>query len=264
MNRLAGFTILLFVTLLLIISSVSVKVTAQGNDSGSEKSTTAPKTCSPDVFKDNPGLYATCVALAHNKESAASAEKPGETGTIIISPIEIKKGTTLTSELQIKKPATSSNPVSENCLQTKTRSGNSLCLTIGSNANVAYETGTKKGDEAFAKCESAGKCGTYSTTSYAKGKPNGHTKVEVFVNPAIYSSSYTGACPSFVGSDLKQCQAGFEAGWNDSIKKLEGSQGKSKPEGPVVPCKGPAGTNNGISSSWLGRNEVNGKCVPVT
>ncbi len=35
----------------------------------------------------------------------------------------------LTGALQIKKPTTSTNPVSENCLQTKTGSGNSLCLT---------------------------------------------------------------------------------------------------------------------------------------
>jgi hypothetical protein len=90
MNQLTGFTALLFAALLLIVSSVTnVKVIAQGNDNSSEKSTTAAKTCSPEVFKENPGLYATCVALAHNKESAASSEKP-ETGTIISAPIEVK------------------------------------------------------------------------------------------------------------------------------------------------------------------------------
>jgi hypothetical protein len=109
MNNLAGFGILLAAALLLIVSSVSnAKVTAQGNDNSSEKSSTAAKTCSPEVFKGNPGLYATCVALAHNKESAASAEKPAsekpvenlnlfkkETGTIISAPIEVKKGPTM-------------------------------------------------------------------------------------------------------------------------------------------------------------------------
>jgi hypothetical protein len=49
--------------------------------------------------------------------SAAAAEKPN-TGM-------------LTGALQIKKPATSTNPVSENCLQTTTRSGEPLCLTKG-------------------------------------------------------------------------------------------------------------------------------------
>ncbi len=88
--------ILLFTVLLLSISSVThVKVTAQGNESSSEK---PAKTCSPEVFKDNPGLYATCVALAHNKESAASAEKPAAEKPVenlnlfnSHSPIEVKK-----------------------------------------------------------------------------------------------------------------------------------------------------------------------------
>ncbi|MFZ0512340.1 MAG: hypothetical protein WAM14_12095 [Candidatus Nitrosopolaris sp.] len=93
------------------------------------------------MFKEKPGLCAAIYALAHNKESSASAEKPAaETGTIIGAPIEVKKGptmgennasATLTGELHIKKPATSSNPVSENCLKTETKSGESLCLTKG-------------------------------------------------------------------------------------------------------------------------------------
>jgi hypothetical protein len=71
MNQLAGFVILLFAAFLLIVSSVTnVKVTAQGNDSSSEKSSTAAKTCSPEQFKEQPGF---CAAIA--KESAASAEK---------------------------------------------------------------------------------------------------------------------------------------------------------------------------------------------
>ena len=77
-------------------------------------------------------------------------------------------------KLEIKKPATSTNPVSESCLQTTTRSGKSLCLT------------TNKEPE------------------------------------------------------------------------------KPVPEHPFVPCKSPAGTNNGISSTWVGREEVNGKCESST
>lgn len=92
MNQ-TGFAIFVFAAFLLIVSSSFTKVTAQGNDSSSEKSTTAAKTCSPEVFKENPGLYATCVALAHNKESAASAEKPVENLNLFNShsPIEVKK-----------------------------------------------------------------------------------------------------------------------------------------------------------------------------
>ena len=246
MDQRAGFAILLFVALLLIVSSVSVKVTAaQGNDNSSEKSSTAAKTCSPEVFKGNPGLYATCVALAHNKESAASAEKPAsekplenlnlfkkETGTIISAPIEVKKGPTieeekkasadecpagqakdwagicfplkeckasisaqpgtcqsevekttgvLTGELHTKKPAISSNPVSENCLQTTTSSAKSLCLTKGT------------------------------------------------LTPATTTQSPT----------------------------------NKEAEKPVA-CKGPAGMlTNGINSLYTGTEIVNGKCVPV-
>jgi hypothetical protein len=191
----------------------------QGNDSSSEKSTTAAKTCSPEQFKEQPGLCAVIAALAHNKESAASAEKPAseksvenlnlfkkETGTIISAPIEVKKGPTmeekpcglqadllegkgfrfpngtitcvsksgiskpvLPEKLEIKKPVTSTNPVSENCLQTTTRSGKSLCLIT-------------------------------------------HKEPE-----------------------------------------------KPVSEHAPIPCKGPAGTNNGIGSIWV---ESNGKCVP--
>lgn len=81
---------------MLISSSVTnVKVTAQGNDSNTEKSTTSAKTCSPELFKEKPSLCAAIYALAHNKESSGSAEKPAETGTIISSPIEVKKGRTM-------------------------------------------------------------------------------------------------------------------------------------------------------------------------
>lgn len=44
---------------------------------------------------------------------------------------EEKTNGMLTGALQVKKPATSSNPVSENCLKTETKSGESLCLTKG-------------------------------------------------------------------------------------------------------------------------------------
>jgi hypothetical protein len=127
------FCLLLFAALLLIVSSVTnAKVTAQGNGSSSEKPAAAAKTCSPEQFKEQPGFCASIAALAHNKESSNSAEKPAETGTIISAPVEVKKGPALeennpsvplTGELHIKKPATSSNPVSENCLKTKTKNG---------------------------------------------------------------------------------------------------------------------------------------------
>ncbi|HYX50814.1 MAG TPA: hypothetical protein VE843_13780, partial [Ktedonobacteraceae bacterium] len=194
MNQGAGFVILLFAALLLIVSSVAVKVLAQGNGSSSEKPAAAAKTCSPEQFKDQPGFCAAIAALAHNKESAASAEKPAtekpsETGTIISAPIEVKKGpiiqekanagecpagqakdwagicfplkeckasisaqpgtctqseeekTTgmLTAEkLELKKHATSTNPVSENCLKTETKNGKSLCLTAPEIPNLSY------------------------------------------------------------------------------------------------------------------------------
>jgi hypothetical protein len=88
-----GFVILLFAALLLIVSSVTVKVTAQGNGSSSEKPAAAANgSCSPELFKEKPGLCAVIHALSHNKGSAASSEKPAETGTIISSsPIEVKK-----------------------------------------------------------------------------------------------------------------------------------------------------------------------------
>jgi len=127
MNHIAGFVIFLFASLLLIVSSVTnVKVTAQGNDSSSEKSSTAAKTCSPEQFKEQSGLCAAIAALAHNKEkeSAASAEKASEKPAAEkpvenlklfsqSSPIEVKKLPTmeektsgiLTEKLQIKKPA---------------------------------------------------------------------------------------------------------------------------------------------------------------
>lgn len=63
---------MLFAVLLLSVSSVAVKVTAQDNGSSSEKSSTAAKTCSPEQFKEQPGF---CAAIA--KESAASANKTG-------------------------------------------------------------------------------------------------------------------------------------------------------------------------------------------
>ena len=93
MNQLAGFVLLLVAALLLIVSSVTnVKVTAQDNASSSEKSTTTAKTCSPEQFKEQFGLCTAIYALAHNKESAASAEKPATTGPAISTPIEVKKG----------------------------------------------------------------------------------------------------------------------------------------------------------------------------
>ncbi|MFZ0512339.1 MAG: hypothetical protein WAM14_12090 [Candidatus Nitrosopolaris sp.] len=71
LNQIAGFVVLLFAALLLIISSVTnVKVTARGNDSSSGKSTTTAKTCSPEQFKEQFGLCTAIHALAHNKEGS--------------------------------------------------------------------------------------------------------------------------------------------------------------------------------------------------
>jgi hypothetical protein len=257
MNQLTGFMALLFAAFLLIVSSITnVKVIAQGNDNSSEKSTTAAKTCSPEVFKENPGLYATCVALAHNKESAASSEKP-ETGT----PIEVKKGPTiqkanagecpagqakdwagicfilkeckasisaqpgtctqseeekttgmLTAEkMEIKKPATSSNPESENCLKTETKSGESLCLTAPAIPKLSYP--------------------------YQIGR-----------NAAKARSSMFDVCfmqHKFNGDDLTQCSKGYNAGlW-------ETGQLSTKPVAKEN-CKVPeAGMKNGIGSLYI-------------
>jgi hypothetical protein len=232
MNQLAGFAILLVAALLLIVSSVTnVKVIAQGNDSSSEKSTTAAKTCSPELFKEKPGLCAVLHALAHNKESSASAEKPAEAGTIISAPIEVKKGPTmeennatapLTGEkLEIKKPA-SSNPVSENCLKTTTKSGESLCLTaptIPKVADLAYEAGVKRAIQELA------------------AKPGRN----VFTTRDIQEAC---AVVGFAGDE--HCKAGFK----DTLRNivLEQPRPEVKPEGPVV-CKGPAGTANGLSTT---------------
>jgi hypothetical protein len=216
MNQSAGFVILLFAALLLIVSSgTGVKVTAQGNGSSSEKSTMAAKTCSPELFKEQPGLCAALYALAHNKESSTSAEKPAETGTIISAPIEIKKGPTmeensasapLTGELAIKKPATSSNPVSQNCLKTETRSGESLCLTTP----YAYQAGwhgAQAGQNSYEACA-------------------GNEVIKI---------------PNEL---LKSCIAGWQA-YKDSAPVNNGEKAV-----PVQNCKGPAGTNNGIGSAY--------------
>ncbi len=236
MHQLAGFAILLFTALLLIVSSVSVKVTAQ-DSSSSEKSTTAANgSCSPELFKAKPALCAALLGLKHTsaKGSSASAEKAVETGsspteakklsteekktaeepekaakTIFLgsSPIEVKRGIEvkssgiLTGKLEIKKPA---NPVSENCvgLQTTTRSGKSLCLTTPVAPKVAYEAGAKKGAEAG---EAAVKC-----------NPG------CMVDSRSYDASKQRVCSSFGGDNFKQCQAGFEAAWHDTTKKIMG------------------------------------------
>ena len=241
MNQLAGFVILVFAALLLIVSSVTnVKVVAQGNDSSSEKSTTAAKTCSPEQFKEQPGFCAAIAALAHNKESSTSAVKPAaekpvenlnlfkkETGTIISAPIEVKKGPTmeekpcglqadllegkgfrfpngtitcvsksgiskpvLPEKLEIKKPVTSTNPVSENCLQTTTGSGKSLCLTTNKEPEKSVS------EHPFVPCKGQagthngpfregvnGKCVPGGVLEPGKGSlPHGATIVQRFCN----------------------------------------------------------------------------------
>jgi hypothetical protein len=193
---------------------------------------------------------------AHNKQSSASAEQPDETGTIINAPIEVKKGATmeennasatLTGELQIKKPVTSSNPVSENCLQTTTSNAKSLCLTTP--VHLAYETGAKNVAEAIAKDYFDGRL-LYSVWE---------SKVHFYhskKDPEFISMSQS-MCSAFTGH---MCQAGVEAGWDDGVKKVEAWEGQPP---PATPCKGPAGTNNGISSTWVTQKEVNGKCVRV-
>jgi hypothetical protein len=209
MNQRAGFAILLFVALLLIVSSVSVKVTAQGS-TGSEKSTTdANGPCSPELFKAKPALCAALLALKHTsaKGSSASAEKSTAEKTSVenlklfpSSPaIEVKKLPTmeenkgltgfLTGKLEIKKPGVNQaqkigieipkiKGLSVHCAegwhQAKMRSGELVCLT------------------------------THATGA---------------VKPVA--------------------------------------------ERPLVPCKGPAGTNNGIASLYTGRQEGVKEGVPT-
>jgi len=234
MNQLAGLAILLFAAFLLIVSSVTnVKVIAQGNDS-SEKSNTATKTCSPELFKEKPGLCAAIYALAHNKESSASTEKPSETGTIISAPIEVKKGPTIqekkanagecpagkakdwagicfplneckasisaqpgtcqseeertsgmmtAEKLELKKPATSSNPVSENCLKAKTKNGESLCLTAPEipNFTYAYQIGR---NAARAGAGMIVACGKFGGDQHAECV-NGYTGKAIFSRGGI-------------------------------------------------------------------------------
>jgi len=62
-----------------------------------------------------------------------------------------------------------------------------------------------------------------------------------------YWSGPNGHFCSAFGNALEQCKAGREAGWDDGIKKVE------KTEGPVI-CNNPAGTYNGMGSTYLRAN----------
>ncbi|MGB6534053.1 MAG: hypothetical protein WBF33_38735 [Candidatus Nitrosopolaris sp.] len=236
-------------------------IKTQGNDSSSEKFTTAAKTCSTELFKEKPGLCAAIYALAHNKESSGSAaekpvenlnlfsgahnnrstsaEKPAESGTIISAPIEVRKGPTmeekkasagecpagqakdwagicfplkeckasisaqpgtctqseeektngvLTGALKIKKPATSSNPESENCLKTETKSGESLCLNAPaiSKLTPAYQTGWYGARAGLSASEACATKKFEVTTRFGSGYMSGY-------NP----------------NDIKECNAGY-------------------------------------------------------
>ncbi|MGB8936913.1 MAG: hypothetical protein WCC17_17625 [Candidatus Nitrosopolaris sp.] len=65
----------------------------------------------------------------------------------------------LTGEkLEIKKRATSSNPVSENCLKTETKNGESLCLTKGTLTPAT--TPNKEAEKPVPKLNCKGPAGT--------------------------------------------------------------------------------------------------------
>jgi hypothetical protein len=199
--------ILLFTVLLLSISSVSyLKVTAQSNDSSSEKSTTTAKTCSPELFKEKPGLCAAMYALAHNKESSASAEKPAAEKPVenlnllnSHSPIGVKKLPTM-EENNAKAPPTG---VLTGALEIKKPS-----------VNQAHKIGISQ--------------------------------------------------PNIKGISIHCAEGWFQAKMKSGelVCLTSHATGAVKPvaERPLVPCKGPAGTNNGIASLYTGRQEVNGKC----
>jgi hypothetical protein len=140
--------------------------------------------------------------------------------------------------------------VSENCLQTTSSSAKSLCLTTP--VNLGYETGAKNVADAIAKDYFDGRALYYVLASKVHFY---HSKKD----PEFISMSKS-MCSAFTGHAFEQCQAGVEAGWDDGVKKVEASYNPFN--GPVVPCKGPAGTNNGIGAAFVGKKEVNGKCVP--
>ena len=258
MNQLAGFTALLFAALLLIVSSVTnVKVIAQGNDNSSEKSTTA-KTCSPDVFKGNPGLYATCVALDHNKESATSAEKPSETGTIISAPIEVKKGPTIQEKANAGE-----------CPAGQAKDWAGICFILKEcKASISAQPGTctQSEEEKTTGMLTAEKLEIKKPATSSNPEPENCLKTETRSGKSLcltarampnlsyaYQAGWQGAkdgqnsyraCIKIPEGLFKDCYAGWRA-YKDSVPVNNGE--KAVPE---QKCEGPAGTNNGIGSAY--------------
>jgi hypothetical protein len=226
MNKLTGFAILVFAAFLLIVSSSFAKVAAQGNDSSSEKSTTTTRTCSPEQFKEQFALCTAIYALAHNKESSASAEKPvenlnlfsgahnngsstsaekpAESGTIISAPIEVKKGPTmeennataaLTGEkLAIKKPAKLTYP------------------SLFPSAKLSYTVSQDCHRTASGKLLCLATTANPRGGAYATGAINGAEAAKLSQNYDVNA-----ICASFDFTDSKQwrdCKSGFHDAFN--------------------------------------------------
>lgn len=131
MKQLAGFAILVFAALLLIVSSgTSVKSESGTIISGPIEVKKGPTIqekanageCPAGQAKDWAGI---CFPLKECKASISA--QPGTCQ----SEEERTSGMMTAEKLELKKPVTSSNPESENCLKTETKSGESLCLTKG-------------------------------------------------------------------------------------------------------------------------------------
>ncbi|MGB6529707.1 MAG: hypothetical protein WBF33_16490 [Candidatus Nitrosopolaris sp.] len=300
MNQLAGFVILLFAALLLIVSSVTnVKVIAQGNDSSEKPSETGTIISSPIEVKKGPTIEekkasagecpsgqakdwaGICYPLKECKASIFA-----QPGTCTQSEEEKTTGM-LTGAMDIKKPATSTNTVSENCLKTTTKSGESLCLTaptIPKVADLAYEAGVKKaiqeltakpGKNVFTKQDVQEACASFAGDEHCiagfsdtvrnivlkqpgpEVKPEGRPAYNAGVKKAIEELAAKPGKNVFSQQEVQEACASFagndlepcKAGFRDILNIVLKQPGPEvKPEGPVV-CKGPAGTANGLSTT---------------
>jgi len=258
MNHLAGFVILLFAALLLIVSSVtSVKVIAQGNGSSSEKPGTAAKTCSSEQFKEQPGFCAVIAALAHKKESGASAEKPSETGTIISAPIEVKKGPIIQEKKAGECPAGQAKDWAGICFPLKECKA-SISAQPGTCTQSEEEKTTgmltaekleikKPVTSSNPEPENCLKTDTRSIKSLcltARAMPNLSYAYQAGWQGAKDGQNSYRACIKIPEGLLKDCYAGWRA-YKDSVPVNNGE--KAVPE---QNCNGPAGTNNGIGSAY--------------
>jgi hypothetical protein len=221
------------------------------------------------------GLCAVIAALAHNKESSAStekpaAEKPSETGTIISAPIEVKKGPTI----QEKKANAGECPAG----QAKDWAG--ICFPLKEcKASISAQPGTcQSEEERISGMITAEKLELKKPPTSSNPEPENCLKTETRSGKSLcltarampnlsyaYQAGWQGAkdsqnsyraCIKIPEGMLKDCYAGWQA-YKDSAPANNGE--KAVPE---QNCKGPAGTNNGIGAAYVGKKEVNGKCVP--